>query len=282
MCLSLDEKRRLIDSKAEVTIREQCVLLALSVSSYYYKASPISAEDERLMVLLDEHYLQYPCEGKIKRAQWLSHEVGYPVGKRRIKRLMEVMGLETVYPKPNTSVPSKEHTVYPYLLRDIDITKPNQVWAADITYVRMKGGHVYLLAIMDWYSRYVIQWALSPTLEAEFCVEALKNALLQVRCEIFNTDQGAQFTSNGWINTLKAHKISISMDGRGRYLDNIFIERLWRSVKQEKLYRYSFETIEEVELALAEYFDYYNNRRPHQSFGYSTPATMYFGFNQKA
>ncbi|WP_462095275.1 DDE-type integrase/transposase/recombinase, partial [Legionella pneumophila] len=150
------------------------MLLGLNVSSYYYKASPISAEDERLMALLDEHYLQYPCEGKIKRAQWLSQEVGYPVGKRRIKRLMELMGLETVYPKPNTSVPNKEHTVYPYLLRDVDITRPNQVWAADITYVRMKGGHVYLLAIMDWYSRYVIQWALSPTLEAEFCVEALR------------------------------------------------------------------------------------------------------------
>lgn len=258
------------------------MLLGLSVSSYYYKASPISAEDERLMALLDEHYLQYPCEGKIKRAQWLSQEVGYPVGKRRIKRLMEVMGLETVYPKPNTSVPNKEHTVYPYLLREIDITRPNQVWAADITYVRMKGGHVYLLAIMDWYSRYVIQWALSPTLEAEFCVEALRNALLQGRCEIFNTDQGAQFTSKDWINTLKAHKVSISMDGRGRYLDNIFIERLWRSVKQEKLYRYSFETIKDVELALTEYFDYYNNRRPHQSFGYSTPASRYFGINPRA
>jgi len=146
----------------------------------------------------------------------------------------------------------------------------------------MKGGHVYLLAIMDWYSRYVVQWAVSPTLEAEFCVEALRNALLQGRCQIFNTDQGSQFTSNDWINTLKAHKISISMDGRGRYLDNIFIERLWRSVKQEKLYRYSFETIKEVELALTEYFDYYNNRRPHQSFGYITPATMYFGNNPKA
>lgn len=256
----------MIEGNAEITIREQCMLLGLSVSSYYYyyKANPISAEDERLMALLDEHYLQYP----FKRAQWLSQEVGYPV---------EVMGLETVYPKPNTSVPNKEHTVFPYLLRDIDIKKPNQVWAADITYVRMKGGHVYLLAIMDWYSRYVIQWAVSQTLEAEFCVEALRNALLKGRCEIFNTDQGAQFTSNDWINTLKKHKISISMDGRGRYLDNIFIERLWRSVKQEKLYQYDFETIEEVELVLTEYFDYYNNRRPHQSFRYLTPASMYLG-----
>lgn len=141
----------------------------------------------------------------------------------------------------------------------------------------MKGRHVYLVAIMDWYSRYVINWAVSPNMEAEFCVEALRNALLHGRCDVFNTDQGSQFTSKEWINTLKNHGISISMDGRGRYLDNIFIERLWRSVKQEKIYRYEFETIEEVELALTEYFDYYNNRRPHQSFGYLTPAEVFYG-----
>jgi putative transposase len=280
MNFSLDEKRSMIEANASITIGEQCMLLGLSVSSYYYSAKTFSAEDERLMVLLDEHYLQYPCEGKIKRARWLSKEVGYPVGKRLVKKLMEKMGLATVYPKPNTSVPNKEHEVFPYLLRDMDITRPNQVWAADITYIRMKGGHVYLVAIMDWYSRYVIQWAISPNMEAEFCVEALKNALLHARCEIFNTDQGAQFTSSDWINTLKAHSISISMDGRGRYLDNIFIERLWRSVKQEKIYRYDFNTIEEVELALTEYFDYYNNQRPHQSFDYLTPAEVYFGLKK--
>ena len=187
------------------------------------------------------------------------------------------MGLETVYPKPNTSVPNKEHEVFPYLLRDINITKPNQVWAADITYIRMKGSHVYLIAIMDWYSRYVIEWALSPNLEAEFCVEALRNALLRERCEIFNTDQGSQFTSTEWINVLKNHGISISMDGRGRYLDNIFIERLWRSVKQEKIYRYDFESIKEVQSALEEYFKYYNNHRMHQSFDYLTPIEVYSG-----
>jgi len=197
------------------------MLLGLNVSSYYYKASPISAEDERLMALLDEHYLQYPCEGKIKRAKWLSNAVGYPVGKRRVKKLMEKMGLATIYPKPNTSVPSKEHEVFPYLLREIDITRPNQVWAADLTYIRMKGRHVYLIAIMDWYSRYVIHWAVSPNMETEFCVEALRNALLRGRCEIFNTDQGSQFTSKDWINTLKDHGISISMDGRGRYLGRV-------------------------------------------------------------
>jgi putative transposase len=276
MNFSLDEKRALIEENAELSIREQCILLELSVSSYYYVASSFSEEDERLMALLDEHYLQYPCEGKIKRAKWLSKEVGYPVGKRRVKKLMEKMGLSTVYPKPNTSVPNKEHEVFPYLLRDVNIIRPNQVWAADITYIRMKGRHVYLVAIMDWYSRYVINWSVSPNMEAEFCVEALRNALLHGRCDVFNTDQGSQFTSKEWINTLKNHGISISMDGRGRYLDNIFIERLWRSVKQEKIYRYEFETIEEVELALTEYFDYYNNRRPHQSFGYLTPAEVFY------
>lgn len=275
--MNLNEKRALVDANSEITIREQCLLLGLNISSFYYQNSPISAEDEHLMALLDAHYLDFPCEGKIKRARWLSEQVGYPVGKRRVKRLMEIMGLETVYPKPNTSVPNKEHTIFPYLLREVDIIRPNQVWAADITYVRMKGRHVYLVAIMDWYSRYVIEWALSPTLEADFCIEALKNALLKARCEIFNTDQGSQFTSNEWINTLKDNNISISMDGRGRYLDNIFIERLWRSVKQEKLYRYDFNTIEEVELVLTEYFDYYNNERLHQSFGYSTPASVYWG-----
>jgi len=277
MQFSLDEKRIMVDGLAEISVREQCMLLCLSVSSYYYNARSLSVEDEHLMSLLDEHYLLHPYEGKIKRALWLSKQVDYPVGKRRVKKLMEMMGLSTIYPKPNTSAPNKEHQVFPYLLREMDITKPNQVWAADITYIRMKGRHVYLVAIMDWYSRYVIGWAISPTMDAEFCVEALRNALLHGRCEIFNTDQGSQFTSKDWINTLKAHGISISMDGRGRYLDNIFIERLWRSVKQEKVYRYDFDTIEEVELALAEYFDYYNNRRLHQTFNYLTPADVYYG-----
>ena len=271
------EKRALIETTANISVREQCMLLGLSISSYYYTASLFSEEDERLMALLDEHYLEHPCEGKIKRAKWLSKKVGYPVGKRRVKKLMDNMGLATIYPKPNTSVPNKEHEVFPYLLRELDITRPNQVWATDFTYIRMKGRHVYLIAIMDWYSRYVIHWAVSPNMEAEFCIEALRNALLKGHCEIFNTDQGSQFTSKDWIKTLKEHRISISMDGRGRYFDNIFIERLWRSVKQEKIYRYNFETIQEVEVALTEYFPYYNNERLHQSFGYLTPGEVFSG-----
>jgi len=272
---NLKEKRNLLSSSDELSIREQCDLLGLASSSYYYSSSPFSVEDERLMALIDEHYLQYPHEGKIKRALWLTKKVGYVVGKRRVETLMKTMGLETVYPKPNTSAPNKEHEVFPYLLREMNIDKPDQVWSSDITYIRMRGKHVYLVAIMDWYSRYVIGWALSPNLEAEFCIEALRNALLDRKCEIFNTDQGSQFTSNEWIRTLKSNKISISMDGRGRYLDNIFIERLWRSVKQEKIYRYNFDTIFEVETALIEYFEYYNFHRMHQSFDYSTPFEVY-------
>jgi len=272
---NLKEKRNLLSSSDELSIREQCDLLGLASSSYYYSSSPFSVEDERLMALINEHYLQYPHEGKIKRALWLTKKVGYVVGKRRVKTLMKTMGLETVYPKPNTSAPNKEHEVFPYLLREMNIDKPDQVWSSDITYIRMRGKHVYLVAIMDWYSRYVIGWALSPNLEAEFCIEALRNALLDRKCEIFNTDQGSQFTSNEWIRTLKSNKISISMDGRGRYLDNIFIERLWRSVKQEKIYRYNFDTIFEVETALIEYFEYYNFHRMHQSFDYSTPFEVY-------
>lgn len=180
MNVSLEEKRAMIETTANISIREQCMLLGLSVSSYYYRAPSFSEENERLMALLDEHYLQYPCEGKIKRAKWLSMEIGYPVGKRRVKNLMEKMGLATIYPKPNTSVPNKEHEVFPYLLREIDITRPNQVWAADLTYIRMKGRHVYLIAIMDWYSRFVINWAVSPNMEAEFCVEALRKVLSQI------------------------------------------------------------------------------------------------------
>ena len=273
--LNLKEKRNLLDSSSEFSIREQCDLLGLASSTYYYSAIPYSVEDESLMALIDEHYLSSPHEGKIKRARWLTKKVGYAVGKRRVKSLMKTMGLETVYPKPNTSAPNKEHEVFPYLLREMNIDKPDQVWSSDITYIRMRGKHVYLVAIMDWYSRYVIGWALSPNLEAEFCIEALRNALLDRRCEIFNTDQGSQFTSKEWIKTLKSDHISISMEGRGRYLDNIFIERLWRSVKQEKIYRYDFDTIFEVETALIEYFEYYNLHRMHQSFDYCTPFEVY-------
>ena len=227
------------------------------------------------MRLLDRHYTQYPHEGKIKRGLWLSQEVGYPVGKKKIKSLMQKMGIETVYPKPNTSVPNNGDTIYPYLLRGIDIIKPNQVWSTDITYIPLLGSHIYLMAIIDWYSRYVIDWALNTTLEALFCIQTLQSALLGTRCEIMNSDQGSQFTSKAWIEILLESNIQISMDGQGRYLDNIFVERLWRSVKQECIYLNSFNSVASVNAGLTTYFNYYNNIRRHQALNYKTPAQIH-------
>lgn len=227
------------------------------------------------MRAIDEHYLQYPHEGARKVSRMLKSK-GFAVGRYRTLTLMKEMGIEPIYPKPNTSAPNRAHEVYPYLLRDVDITRVNQVWSSDVTYIPLLGGHVYLMAIIDWYSRYVIDWELSITLEAEFCVRALKRALEKNRCDIFNTDQGAQFTSHAWIETLKSKHISISMDGRGRCLDNVFVERLWRSVKQECIYRHQFESVKAVKKALMDYFDYYNNKRMHQALDYRTPADVYF------
>lgn len=275
--MTTDEKRKLISpNNQDLTLQRQCELIGLSRSSYYYKAAPPSIEDEKLMQLLDKHYTAFPFEGKIKRARWLSSQVDYVVGKKRVASLMKKMGIETLYPKPNTSVANKEHTIYPYLLRDESITAPNQVWSADITYIPILGSHVYLIAIIDWYSRYVVEWELSISLEADFCILALEKALSKARCEIFNTDQGSQFTSSSWIKILKDAKISISMDGRGRYLDNIFVERLWRSVKQECIYLRDFSSVSEVRLALREYFKYYNTQRLHQALDYKTPEQVYF------
>lgn len=259
-----------------LSVQQQCELLGMTRSSHYYLPKPLNPERERLMKLLDQHYTAYPFEGKIKRAKWLSEQVGYAVGVRRIRTLMEQMGLETLYPKPDTSAKNKAHSVYPYLLRDLYIHSPNQVWAADITYLPLHRGHVYLFAIIDWFSRYVIDWKISASLEAEFCVDTLIHALMHGHCNILNTDQGSQFTCHDWINVLKEENISISMDGRGCYFDNIFIERLWRSVKQECIYLHEFETIEEICLALEQYFEYYNNERLHQSLDYQTPASVYF------
>lgn len=260
----------------DLSIHVQCALVDLSYSSYYYHPTPISPETERLMRRLDQMYTEHPSEGKVKRALQLCDETGLRIGVQRVRTLMAKMGLETLYPKPDTSAPNKAHEVYPYLLRDIDITYPNQVWAADITYLPLGKKHAYLFAIIDWYSRYVVAWCVAPTLEAHYCVDTLLEALKHNRCEICNTDQGSQFTSHQWIDALTEHKISISMDGRGRYLDNIFVERLWRSVKQECIYRREFESIDKIQLALEKYFDYYNNHRKHQGLGYQTPAEVYF------
>lgn len=260
-----------------LSVKAQCQLLQLARSGYYYSPQPVSLEEEKLMNLLDKHYTDHPCEGKIKRAQYLTDAMGYTVGVRRVRALMEKMGLETLYPKPNTSVPNKAHEVYPYLLKDRDILYPNEVWAADITYIPLRNHHVYLFAIIDWFSRYVVEWSIAPTLEAKYCVETLSRALSNGHCEIFNTDQGSQFTSQDWLDVLIEAGISISMDGRGCFYDNIFVERLWRTIKQECIYRREFKTIHDVDAALHAYIPYYNNERKHQGLCYRTPREIYLG-----
>ena len=277
MTLSIDQKRALIEQadSSHISLARRCALLDLNRSSYYYTRKPEAPETERLMKLLDEHYTLYPHEGKIKRSFWLSEQVGYTVGKKRVSTLMKKMGIETVYPKPNTSVPNKAHSVYPYLLKDTDLIEPTQVYSSDITYIPLQGSHVYLVAIIDWFSRFVLGWELSISLEADFCVDVLKRVLATSKCDIFNTDQGSQFTSEAWLQTLLDENISISMDGRGRYLDNIFVERLWRTVKQECVYLNDFSSVTALREKLTEYFDYYNYRRLHQALGYKTPAEIH-------
>jgi putative transposase len=228
------------------------------------------------MKLIDEQYIETPFYGIDKMAEWLRRQ-GYQVNHKRVRRLMRRMGLEAVYPRPKRglSTPDKEHKIYPYLLKDVQITRPDQVWSADITYIRMYRGWLYLVAVMDWFSRYVLSWELSVTLESEFCVSALQQALSLGRPEIFNTDQGSQFTSIDFTKVLLDAGIQISMDGRGRVFDNIFSERLWRTVKVEEVYLRDYQTVAEARYSLGRYFGLYNNRRLHQALGYSTPAEVY-------
>ncbi len=230
------------------------------------------------MRLIDEEYTRHPFYGSRKMAAWLRSK-GYPVNRKRVQRLMRLMGLEAIYQKPQTSQSNPEHKKYPYLLRGLIVDKPNQVWSTDITYIRLERGFVYLSAIIDWHSRYVLSWRLSNTLDSAFCVEALKDALSKGKPEIFNTDQGVQFTSWDFISVLKAGEIQISMDGKGRALDNIFVERLWRSLKYEFVYLHEFKTIRELCQGLFEYFKFYNNERLHQSLGYAVPASVHIGSN---
>ena len=228
-----------------------------------------------MMNLMDEEYTKRPFYGARRMKQFLKKK-GYEVGRRHVETLMRKMGLEAVYPKPNLSKPNPEHSTYPYLLRSLKIERVNQVWSTEITYIRMGQGFAYLVAIMDWHSRSVLSWRLSNTLEADFCVEALEEAFLKYgKPEIFNTDQGSQFTSEKFISKLVDKKVSISMDGRGRAYDNIFIERLWRTVKYEDIYLKGYANIKETREGLKEYFEFYNEERPHQSLGYKAPAEIY-------
>jgi putative transposase len=232
--------------------------------------------DLALMKQIDQQYLSTPFYGSRRMKVWLGRQ-GQPVNRKRVRRLMRTMGLQTVYRRPRTSQPAPGNKVYPYLLGGMEITRPNQVWAADITYIPMAKGFLYLVAIMDWYSRYVIAWRLSNTLDADFCVETLEEALSGGKPEVFNTDQGSQFTSEGFTGLLKQHGVSISMDGKGRYSDNIFVERLWRTVKYEEVYLKAYTDGRQAKTGLDAYLHFYNNQRPHQALGYRTPAEVFNG-----
>lgn len=262
----------------EMPISRQCEALGLSRSGYYYHPQGETALNLHLMNLIDEQYTKMPFYGIDKMTAWL-RKTGYPVNPKRIRRLMRKMGLEAIYPKKNLSIPSEDRKKYPYLLRGLLIDRPDQVWCADITYIRMAQGFLYLIAVMDWYSRYVLSWRLSNTLDAGFCLEALEAALAISQPDIFNTDQGVQFTSKDFTGKLQSCGIDISMDGRGRVFDNIFIERLWRSVKYEEVYAKNYESVRDAVAGLTRYFQLYNRERIHESLGYRTPHEVYFGGN---
>jgi len=254
--------------------RKQCRLLGINRSSLYYRPAGIDDYSLLLMHELDKQYTETPFYGVLKMTEYLRSQ-GHQVNPKRVRRLLRKMGLEAVYPKPKLSQTNAEHKVFPYLLRGLPIERCDQVWSTDITYIRMKHGFVYLMAIIDWYSRYVLNWALSTALEADFCINALNETLGTSQCEIFNTEQGSQFTTHRFTEPLLAKGIQISMDGRGRALDNIFVERLWRSVKYEKVYLNDFQTVNQAYSGLKEYFEFYNHKRIHQSLEYQTPAEVY-------
>jgi len=273
---ALDKRRWIEPDHPQLSIVAQCDLLGLPRSSYYYEPVPESAENLALMRLIDEQYLATPFFGSRRMAKDLTR-AGHCVNRKRVQRLMRTMGLEGLFPGRKTSMPALGHKVYPYLLRGLTIDRPNQVWCSDITYVPMRRGFLYLVAVMDWFSRHVLAWRLSNTLEAAFCVEATEAALAQARPDIFNTDQGAQFTSAAFTSLLVRNQVAISMDGRGRVMDNIFIERLWRSLKYEEIYLKDHATGADVCDGLTEWFDLYTHRRPHQALGYQTPFEVYHG-----
>jgi putative transposase len=257
-----------------LSLRRQCELLGLSRASLYYEPVPEAAENLRLMRRIDEQYTARPYYGSRRMTAWLTAQ-GEAVNRKRVQRLMRLMGLEAIYPKPKLSLAGQGHRVYPYLLRDVAIERPDQVWSADITYIPLAKGFMYLAATIDWYSRYVVAWRLSNTLDGSFCLEMLEEALAQGRPEVFNTDQGVQFTAQAWTGRLESAGVAVSMDGRGRCLDNVFVERLWRSVKYEDVYLRCYETVAELQGGLGRYFSFYNEERLHQSLNYRTPAVVY-------
>jgi putative transposase len=262
-------------SNDNLSIKTQCRLLSISRSGLYYDPKGESPLSLQLMRLIDEQFLITPFYGSRQMGRHLRRQ-GYCVGRQRVRRLMRLIGIEAIYQKPRTSDPHPDHKIYPYLLRTLAITRPNQVWCADITYIPIKRGFLYLIAVMDWYSRKVLSWRLSNTMDTRFCVEALEDALsLHGRPEIFNTDQGSQFTSFDFTDILKDHGIKISMDGKGRWMDNVFIERLWRSMKYECVYLNAFETGQQARTEIGSWINFYNHHRPHSTFNGRTPDEVY-------
>lgn len=257
-----------------ISIRRQCELLGINRSRYYYTPATESELNLQLMKMIDKTYTDHPFYGSRRMVAHLGRK-SFQVNRKRVQRLMRIMGLEAIYPKPKTSQRNKEHKIYPYLLRGLLIDRPNQVWSTDITYIPLQGGFMYLTAVIDWYSRYVISWRLSNTMDCDFCVETLEDALKTGTPDIFNTDQGAQFTSKDFTGCLDKGEVQISMDGKGRALDNIFVERLWRSVKYEDIYPKDYRTGAELYYGMEKYFSFYNEERPHQSLAYKVPAEIH-------
>lgn len=278
MPASAEAKRALVDpDQPQLTLARQCELLGLARASWYYQPVEVSTENLALLRLLDEQYTRCPFYGVRRMTAWLRQQ-GYTVNPKRVARLMRELGIAAIYPHPRLSAPGEGHEIYPYLLRNVVIERNDQVWSTDITYIRLAKGYVYLVAVLDWYSRYVLSWELSVTMDVGFCLEALERALRSgTHPEIFNTDQGAQFTSREFTGRLQTEGIRISMDGRGRALDNVFVERLWRSVKYEEVYLKDYPSVASARSGLAEYFRFYNEERLHQSLGYQTPAVVYQG-----
>jgi putative transposase len=276
------QRRALVEPNVAPSMRRQCELLGINRSSLYYE--PVEPDEETLALMrqIDELHMKHPFFGRRMMTRTLKDK-GCDINVKRVQRLMRLMGIESTAPKPNTSKPAPEHVVFPYLLRKVKVDRVNQVWAADITYIPMSRGFAYLVAIIDWYSRRVLAWRLSNTLETTFCVEAVKEALRRYgRPEIFNTDQGSQFTSEAFTDVLLAQGVKISMDGKGRFTDNIFVERLWRSLKYEEVYLHDYASLKEAREGIGTYFDFFNDERPHSTLGWQTPAAFYDGMRDKA
>jgi putative transposase len=274
--MSFDRRRQMIEpDHPQLSIARQCELVAISRSGFYYRPAGETPLNLALMRLIDAQFLETPWYGSRQMARHLRRE-GYAVGRKRVRRLMAKMGLAPIYQRPRTTVPHPEHRVYPYLLRDLVIDRPNQVWCADLTYIPMRRGFLYLVAIMDWATRKVLSWRVSNTMDVEFCLDALEEALARFgRPEIFNSDQGSQFTSLRFTGLLQDAGVRISMDGRGRWMDNVFIERLWRSLKYECVYLHAFETGSDLRAGLSRWIGYYNARRPHSTLAGRTPDEAY-------